>query len=274
MMAAQVMAMAHRNSVCGMYANPKPVSASGGVLLNKPATTGLLRFGQMRSKREIGCVARGEKEEVGTNKVEPYAECISTRTSELKAGSLWKIFSPTADGDSKEERKDKKSSSQVKELVQVHKAGVYLSVLLFALCFALKQAGVDVPTMLRKVHEKREKYCTFLPGYAAQDVVLLIEMLPTVTLTPIFTGAVSHGAPRMGCGMRDYHTSEFRHGASRMAWTSQVSLKKASPSWHLVSKPVASLSCTAALGTTCQAEQQTMQNKSAVVSKAPIECKI
>jgi hypothetical protein len=51
----------------------------------------------------------------------------------------------------------------------------------------------------------------------------------------------------MGCGMRDYHTSEFRHGASRMAWTSQVSLKKASPSWHLVSKPVASLSCTAAL---------------------------
>lgn len=90
-MAAQVMAMAHGNSVCGMYANPKPVSASGGVLLNKPATTGLLRFGQMRSKREIGCVARGEKEEVGTNKVEPYAECISTRTSELKAGSLWKV---------------------------------------------------------------------------------------------------------------------------------------------------------------------------------------
>jgi hypothetical protein len=91
MMAAQVMAMAQRNIVCGMYANPKPVSAAGGVLLNKPATTGLLRFGQMRSKREIGCVARGEKEEVGTNKVEPYAECIITRTSELKAGSLWKV---------------------------------------------------------------------------------------------------------------------------------------------------------------------------------------
>jgi hypothetical protein len=51
----------------------------------------------------------------------------------------------------------------------------------------------------------------------------------------------------MGCGMRGYHTSEFRHGASRMAWTSQVSRKKASPSRHLVSKPVASLSCTAAL---------------------------
>jgi hypothetical protein len=152
MMAAQVMAMAHRNSVCGMYANPKPVSAGGGVLLNKPATTGLLRFGQMRSKREIGCVARGEKEEVGTNKVEPHAECIITRTSELKAGSLWKqIISPTDDGDSKEERKDKKSSCQVKELVLVHKAGIYLSVLSFALCFALKQAGVDVSTMLRKV---------------------------------------------------------------------------------------------------------------------------
>jgi hypothetical protein len=51
----------------------------------------------------------------------------------------------------------------------------------------------------------------------------------------------------MGCGMRNYHTSEFQHGASRMAWTSQVTLKKASPSQHLVSKPVASLSCTAAL---------------------------
>jgi hypothetical protein len=52
----------------------------------------------------------------------------------------------------------------------------------------------------------------------------------------------------MGCGMRDYHASGFRHDASRMvAWTSQVSLKKASPSRHLVSKPVASLSCTAAL---------------------------
>jgi hypothetical protein len=58
-----------------------------------------------------------------------------------------------------------------------------------------------------------------------------------------------------------------------VAWTSQVSLKKANPSQHLVSKPVASLSCTAALGTTCQAEQQTMQNKSAVVNKAPIESK-
>jgi hypothetical protein len=39
----------------------------------------------------------------------------------------------------------------VKELVQVHKDGVYLFVLLFALYFALKQAGVDVSTMLQKV---------------------------------------------------------------------------------------------------------------------------
>ncbi len=65
--------------------------------------------------------------------------------------NVQQIISPTDDGDSKEERKDKKSSCQVKELVLVHKAGIYLSVLSFALCFALKQAGVDVSTMLRKV---------------------------------------------------------------------------------------------------------------------------
>jgi hypothetical protein len=65
--------------------------------------------------------------------------------------NVQQIFSPTDDGDSKEERKDKKSSCQLKEVLQVHKAGVYLSVLSFALCFALKQAGVDVSIMLRKV---------------------------------------------------------------------------------------------------------------------------
>jgi hypothetical protein len=40
---------------------------------------------------EIGCVARGEKDEVETNKVEPYVECIITRTSVLKADNLWKV---------------------------------------------------------------------------------------------------------------------------------------------------------------------------------------
>ncbi len=57
------------------------------------------------------------------------------------------IFSPINDGDSKEERKDKKSSCQVKELAQVQKDGVYLFMLLFAFYFALKQARVDVSTM-------------------------------------------------------------------------------------------------------------------------------
>jgi len=77
--------------VWDVYANPKPVSGGGGVLLNKPTTTGLLRFKQLRSKWEIGCVARGEKDEVETNKVEPYAECIITRTSVLKTDNLSKV---------------------------------------------------------------------------------------------------------------------------------------------------------------------------------------
>jgi hypothetical protein len=40
--------------VWDVYANPKSVSVGGGVLLNKPTTTRLLRFKQLRSKWEIG----------------------------------------------------------------------------------------------------------------------------------------------------------------------------------------------------------------------------
>ncbi len=69
-MMAQLVAMASTSSVCGSNcaANAKSVSSASGGGSNKPEITGLLRCGQRRSKREIGCSSSskgGEKEEVG-----------------------------------------------------------------------------------------------------------------------------------------------------------------------------------------------------------------
>ncbi len=101
--------------------------------------------------RTISCCAFSQNTAAAEAVVFYGEQFVRVSSSTCVFDNVQQIISPTDDGDSKEERKDKKSSCQVKELVLVHKAGIYLSVLSFALCFALKQAGVDVSTMLRKV---------------------------------------------------------------------------------------------------------------------------
>lgn len=125
----------------------------------------------------------------------PSSSSSSSSTEEitekfgLEAG-LWKIFS------SKEE--DGKSGGskgdQAKELLAKY-GGAYLatsitlSLISFALCYALVTAGVDVPSLLQKVgittDKTGEKVGAFALAYAAHKAASPIRFPPTVALTPI-----------------------------------------------------------------------------------------
>ncbi|KAK9999660.1 hypothetical protein SO802_019263 [Lithocarpus litseifolius] len=115
-----------------------------------------------------------------------------TKKYGLEAG-LWKIFR------SKEEEKEgdektKSKGDQAKELLTKY-GGAYLatsivlSLISFALCYALINAGVDVQSLLQKVgisaDATGEKVGTFALAYAAHKAASPIRFPPTVALTPI-----------------------------------------------------------------------------------------
>ncbi|CAN4120182.1 unnamed protein product [Withania somnifera] len=104
-----------------------------------------------------------------------------------------KTFSSKEEGD--EENKDKKSKGdQAKELLAKY-GGAYLatpitlSLISFALSYALINAGVDVQSLLKKVgistDETGEKVGIFALAYAAHKAASPIRFPPTVALTPI-----------------------------------------------------------------------------------------
>ncbi len=87
-MMAQLVAMPSTSSVCGSNcaANAKSVSSASGGGSNKPEITGLLRCGQRRSKREIGCSSSskgGEKEEVGKETTTMKSLCEEVHRSKI-----------------------------------------------------------------------------------------------------------------------------------------------------------------------------------------------
>ncbi|KAL7154137.1 hypothetical protein ABFS83_04G214800 [Erythranthe nasuta] len=114
-----------------------------------------------------------------------------TKKYGLEAG-LWKIFSSKeTDGETNE---TKSKGSQAKELLAKY-GGAYLatsitlSLISFGLCYALINAGVDVPALLQKVgistNETGEKVGTFALAYAAHKAASPIRFPPTVALTPV-----------------------------------------------------------------------------------------
>ncbi|XP_027083102.1 uncharacterized protein [Coffea arabica] len=115
-----------------------------------------------------------------------------TKKYGLEVG-LWKIFSSKEKGDEGNEEK-KSKGDQAKELLAKY-GGAYLatsitlSLISFALCYALISAGVDVPALLQKVgistNEAGEKVGTFALAYAAHKAASPIRFPPTVALTPI-----------------------------------------------------------------------------------------
>lgn len=152
-----------------------------GVALSRPAA-------------RVVCAATKEgkeKEEVKPKAAsqEVDAEDI-TRKFGLEAG-LWKIFSSKDDD---EEGGKGKKTNQAKELLKRY-GGAYLvtsislSLVSFGLCYALVQAGVDVPIVLDKigihVNETGEKVGTFALAYAAHKALSPVRFPPTVALTPI-----------------------------------------------------------------------------------------
>ncbi|PHT34972.1 hypothetical protein CQW23_26772 [Capsicum baccatum] len=133
---------------------------------------------------------RALKEKTTEEEVESAEEI--TKKFGLEAG-LWKIFSSKDEGD--EENKDKKSKGdQAKELLAKY-GGAYLatsitlSLISFALCYVLINAGVDVQALLQKVgistDATGEKVGTFALAYAAHKAASPIRFPPTVALTPI-----------------------------------------------------------------------------------------
>ncbi|MED6211955.1 hypothetical protein PIB30_078512 [Stylosanthes scabra] len=117
-----------------------------------------------------------------------------TKKYGLEAG-LWKIFSSKEDGKGNSEQKSK--GDQAKELLAKY-GGAYLatsitlSLISFALCYALISAGIDVQFLLQKVgisaDETGEKVGTFALAYAAHKAASPIRFPPTVALTPVVAG--------------------------------------------------------------------------------------
>ncbi|KAL9256476.1 FAM210B, mitochondrial-like protein [Drosera capensis] len=114
-----------------------------------------------------------------------------TKKYGLEAG-LWKIFSSKGVDDG-----NKSKGDQAKELLAKY-GGAYLatsitlSIISFALCYALISSGVDVQALLQKVgiasNETGEKVGTFALAYAAHKAASPIRFPPTVALTPIVAG--------------------------------------------------------------------------------------
>ncbi|KAL9250511.1 FAM210B, mitochondrial-like protein [Drosera capensis] len=106
--------------------------------------------------------------------------------------ALWKIFSSKGEGDG-----EKSKGDQAKDLLAKY-GGAYLatsitlSIISFALCYALISSGVDVQALLQKVgiasNETGEKVGTFALAYAAHKAASPIRFPPTVALTPIVAG--------------------------------------------------------------------------------------
>lgn len=126
-----------------------------------------------------------------------------TKKYGLEAG-LWKIFSSKEEGkDGSEQQKSK--GDQAKELLAKY-GGAYLatsitlSLISFALCYALISAGVDVQALLQKVgistNETSEKVGTFALAYAAHKAASPIRFPPTVALTPIVAGWIGKKAEK------------------------------------------------------------------------------
>ncbi|XP_028767288.1 protein FAM210B, mitochondrial-like [Neltuma alba] len=118
-----------------------------------------------------------------------------TKKYGLEAG-LWKIFSSKDEGNGDPERK-KSKGDEAKELLAKY-GGAYLatsitlSLISFALCYALISAGIDVQALLHKVgisiDETGERVGTFALAYAAHKAASPIRFPPTVALTPIVAG--------------------------------------------------------------------------------------
>ncbi|CAL0303991.1 unnamed protein product [Lupinus luteus] len=133
-------------------------------------------------------------EEIKTPSQSSSAEEV-TKKYGLEAG-LWKIFSSKEEGNNGSEQQ-KSKGDQAKELLAKF-GGAYLitsitlSLISFALCYALIDAGVDVQTLLQKVgistSETSEKVGTFALAYAAHKAASPIRFPPTVALTTIVAG--------------------------------------------------------------------------------------
>ncbi|XP_057795317.1 uncharacterized protein LOC131011566 isoform X1 [Salvia miltiorrhiza] len=155
---------------------------------------------------------RAVEEKIEEMKTPSSADEI-TKKYGLEAG-LWKIFS------SKEGGEKKSKGDEAKELLAKY-GGAYLatsitlSLISFGLCYALINAGVDVPALLQKVlvflnlfvvclfdlmvvlqvgisaDATGEKVGTLALAYAAHKAASPIRFPPTVALTPVVAGWIS-----------------------------------------------------------------------------------
>lgn len=145
----------------------------------------------LQSRQPSRLRVRAVKEKIEEIKTPSSADEI-TKKYGLEAG-LWKIFSSNEGSEGATET-NKSKGDQAKQLLAKY-GGAYLatsitlSLISFGLCYALINAGVDVPALLQKVgistNETGEKVGTFALAYAAHKAASPIRFPPTVALTPI-----------------------------------------------------------------------------------------
>ncbi|KAK2380057.1 putative transmembrane protein [Trifolium repens] len=177
---------------------PSPSCAS---LFNKE-TSRLFSLGSIQSRNFKGFRVRAVKEK--TEKIKNPSKNSSspdevTQKYGLEVG-LWKIFSSKEEGEGQKSKGD-----QAKELLAKY-GGAYLatsitlSLISFALCYVLINAGVDVQTLLQKVgittDATSEKVGTFALAYAVHKAASPIRFPPTVALTPIVAGWIGKKADK------------------------------------------------------------------------------
>ncbi|GJN27678.1 hypothetical protein PR202_gb15720 [Eleusine coracana subsp. coracana] len=156
--------------------------------LQRQNQLGFLAPGAFRSprRRQLAVSAVQEKKETEAKTAEEITEKYG-----LEFG-LWKIFSSKEQEEGGEGKKSR--TDQAKELLAKY-GGAYLatsitlSLISFALCYALISAGVDVQDLLGKVGiatgETGGKVGTFALAYAAHKAASPIRFPPTVALTPV-----------------------------------------------------------------------------------------
>ncbi|CAJ2654741.1 unnamed protein product [Trifolium pratense] len=176
-------------------------SSSCVSLLNKESYR-FCNLASIHSRKSKGFRVRAVKEK--TEEIKSSSKNSSspeevTQKYGLEAG-LWKIFSSKEEGEGQKSKGD-----QAKELLAKY-GGAYLatsitlSLISFALCYVLINAGVDVQTLLQKVgittDATGEKVGTFALAYAAHKAASPIRFPPTVALTPIVAGWIGKKADK------------------------------------------------------------------------------
>jgi hypothetical protein len=141
-----------------------------------------------RCRRQVAVWAKTDTKTETQQKAED-AETVTQKWG-LEAG-LWKVFTS-------KDNSGKSKGQQAKDLLTRYGSAylitsISFAIVSFGICYALVNAGVDVPALLNPILGKfglqpsdtSEKMGTFAVAYAAHKALSPVRFPPTVALTPV-----------------------------------------------------------------------------------------